>query len=125
MRVQVPPWPLFMSERITLRNLEWSDRQAFYPWINDSDVIQYSISLFQTIHSKKDIDKWFRTVLEDKTSINKGILYQEKFVGYAGITKLNNRNNSGEYFLFIGDKTVWGKRYWYACNKEVYCYSFS
>jgi RimJ/RimL family protein N-acetyltransferase len=30
-------------------------------------------------------------------------------VGYAGICNISNINRSGEYFIFIGDKTQWGK----------------
>ena len=35
------------SKQIKLRNLEWEDRIPFYKWINDDEVIKYSLTVFQ------------------------------------------------------------------------------
>jgi RimJ/RimL family protein N-acetyltransferase len=110
--------------RIKLRDLTWEDRTFFYEWINDDDVIRYSISLFQKLKTNAEIDTWFRTMLDDDSSVNKGIVFNGKFVGYAGIVKLKNVHNSGEYFLFIGDKTVWGKGIGTQVTKEMITYAF-
>jgi len=59
---------------------------------------------------QNDIDQWFKTVINDKKSINKGIIYNNNFIGYAGVCSISKINNCGEYFIFIGDKNSWGKR---------------
>ena len=98
------------SKQIKLRNLEWEDRIPFYKWINDDEVIKYSLTVFQKIKTHDEIDDWFlHSVLNDKKSANKAIVFQDKLIGYAGIASLNKNNNSGEYFIFIGDKHSWGK----------------
>ena len=94
---------------ISLRNLHRSDRKNFYSWINDEEVIRYSLSLFQKISSEAEIDKWFRSVLDDKKSFSKGIIFDEKLVWYAGIAGISAMNHNGEYFILIGDKSVRGQ----------------
>ena len=96
---------------IKLRTLVQKDISPFYKWINDKEVIQYSLSLFTKINTKKEIDKWFTTLLNDKNSRNLGIFLKatDKLIGYAGFCTISKTNKSAEYFIFIGDKEAWGK----------------
>ncbi len=98
-----------LEKQITYRDLIWGDRIYFYNWINDKKVIKYSLSLFQKINKNDEIDKWFRSVINDKKSHCKAIIYKNNLIGYAGIASLNKVNNCGEYFILIGDKKAWGK----------------
>ena len=96
---------------IELRSLSKNDVFPFYNWLNDLESIKYSLSLFQKINSHKEIDLWFETLLQDEKNLNLGIFLKEnnQLVGYAGICNISEQNQSGEYFIFIGDKSVWGK----------------
>lgn len=91
---------------ITLRDLQYSDKEHFFSWIKDKDVTRYSLSIFQNMKSNVEISIWFDTLLSDKSTYNKAIVdsTNEKLIGYAGIANISKTNLSGEYFIFIGDK---------------------
>lgn len=96
---------------IKLRNLITSDKEYFFSWIKDDEVIRYSLSIFQKMKSTDEISSWFDTLLEDKSSYNKGIVdtTNGELIGYAGIAQISETNLSGEYFIFIGNKSYHGK----------------
>lgn len=96
---------------IELRALSKLHVSPFYDWLNDEDSIRYSLSAFKKINTQTEVDLWFETLLQDEKNFNLGIFLKEnnQLVGYAGICNISEQNQSGEYFIFIGDKSVWGK----------------
>lgn len=40
-------------------------------------------------------------------------------IGYAGLSGISVTNQSGEYFLFIGEKALWGKGVGTAVTKQI------
>ena len=68
-----------------------------------------------------DISQWFNNLLSDRTSFNKAIvdMTTNRLIGYAGIAHINDINSSGEYFIFIGDKTYHGKGIGTLVTKEI------
>ena len=95
---------------IELKALTKENLSLFYDWINDKDVIRYSLSIFQKINTKYEIDNWFKDLINNSTDLQLGIYLKSsnKFIGYTGICNISKSNNSGEYFIFIGDKEQWG-----------------
>lgn len=114
-----------LDDQIKLCDLQWEDRVFFYRWIKDEEAIKYSLSLFQQLRTTEAIDDWFRSVLEDKKSINKGIIYRTELIGYAGVASLSQMNKSGEYFIFIGDKKSWGQGIGTYVTKKIADLAFS
>ena len=106
---------------IELRNLQPSDKEYFFSWINDKDVIKYSLAKFQKMNSNDEISGWFDLLLADKSSYNKAIVdsTNKKLIGYAGISKISETNLSGEYFIFIGDKSYYGNGIGTFTTKEI------
>lgn len=106
---------------IILRDLQPADKGKFFPWIKDKDVIKYSLSRFQNMKCNDEISIWFDTILSDKTSYNKAIVdsTSDKIIGYAGIASLSQTNLSGEYFIFIGEKSYHGKGIGTFVTKEI------
>tara|TARA_R110001583_G_scaffold39735_2_gene127232 strand:- start:34542 stop:35054 length:513 start_codon:yes stop_codon:yes gene_type:complete len=106
---------------IELKALSKIHVSPFYDWLNDKDSIRYSLSAFQKINTKNEIDLWFETVLEDKIGLNLGIFLKDsnQLIGYAGICNISNSNLSGEYFIFIGDKSKWGKGIGAEVTKQI------
>jgi hypothetical protein len=49
---------------------------CFYPWIGDPEVIQYSLSAFQTLKTSAQVGHWFAATLRNKKSTNLGIYLQ-------------------------------------------------
>ena len=96
---------------ITLKSLSKVDIFPFYKWINDDEVIKYSLSLFRKIKTEKEIDKWFSELMRNEKDITLGIFLESsnELIGYAGICNISETNKSGEYYIFIGEKRLWGK----------------
>ncbi|NME67395.1 GNAT family N-acetyltransferase [Flammeovirga aprica] len=94
---------------IALKPLSKENVTSFYQWLNDPEVIRYSLSLFQKLNTEADIDFWYKGVLRDTKTLSLGIYVDEEFVGYAGISSLSSVNKSGEYYIFIGNKDFWSK----------------
>ncbi|RLD45763.1 MAG: N-acetyltransferase [Bacteroidetes bacterium] len=96
---------------IELRPLKRNDVSPFYKWINDDEVIKYSLSLFQNIGTKTKIKKWFITLVENTNIANYGIFLKTsgELIGYSGICDISKTNKSGEFYIFIGEKRMWGK----------------
>ncbi len=94
---------------IKLSPLKQENLTPFYQWIRDEESIIYSLSIFQKMKTDEEIEEWFARSINDKRNSNHGIFVDDVFVGYAGICGMSETNNSGEYFIFIGDKNYWGK----------------
>lgn len=106
---------------IELRDLQSSDKEYFFSWIKDKEVIRYSLSIFQKIKNNDEISNWFHKMLVDKSSYNKAIIDSSKknLIGYAGIVQISETNLSGEYFIFIGDRNYHGKGVGTFVTKEI------
>ena len=106
---------------IEFRDLCKEDKEYFFPWIKDEEVIRYSLSLFQKMKNDEEISTWFDKLLLDKSSYKKAIVdvCKNRIIGYAGIAKISETNLSGEYFIFIGDKTYHGKGVGTYVTKEI------
>ena len=100
---------------------------CFYPWLDDPEVIRYSLSAFQALKTPAQIDRWFAATLREENSLNLGIYLQatNALIGYAGLSNLSTTNQSGEYFIFIGEKAYWGKGVGTAVTKQVLALGFT
>jgi RimJ/RimL family protein N-acetyltransferase len=112
---------------IKLARMQPEEGACFYPWIADPEVIRYSLSSFQTMKTPAQIDHWFAATLREETSLNLGIYLQETnaLIGYAGLSNLSATNQSGEYFILIGEKAYWGKGVGTAVTKQVLTLGFA
>ena len=112
---------------IKLARMQPEEGSYFYPWIADPEVIYYSLSTFQTMRTTAQIDQWFAATLRDEKSLNLGIYLQETntLIGYAGLSNLSATNQSGEYFILIGEKACWGKGVGTEVTKQVLALGFT
>jgi RimJ/RimL family protein N-acetyltransferase len=96
---------------IKLKPLSKNNVSSFYKWINDDEVIKYSLPLFLKISTKNEIEKWYNGLIENNKIINLGIFLKttDELIGYAGICDISEINKSGEFYIFIGEKKMWGK----------------
>jgi RimJ/RimL family protein N-acetyltransferase len=111
---------------INLKPLTQENLIPFYTWLNDELAIKYSLSIFQKMSSKKDIEQWYSGLLADSKSYTVGVFLSEteKLIGYAGISGISTANRSGEYFIFIGDRDQWRKGLGTITTHEILKYGF-
>lgn len=93
----------------------------FYSWLRDPEVTQYSLSVFQSLKTAAQIDQWFAATLSQANTLNVGIYWAETnaLISYAGLSHISVTNQSGEYFIFIGEKAAWGKGVGTAVTKQI------
>lgn len=102
------------------RFLKKSDVDYFYKWINDEEVIRYSLTKFHKIKSEKEIGGWFSAMLVDDSCFAVGIENLDgELIGHVGIAGINTVDKNGEYFIFIGNKNSWGKGIASQATKDV------
>lgn len=96
---------------IQLLPLHNDQAPVFYRWLSDPEVIAYSLTLFQELKTVAQVADWLARTLQDQHSLNLGIYLTEtqKLIGYAGITNISRVNQSGEYFILLGEKRYWGR----------------
>lgn len=109
---------------IELRDLKEVDKKYFYLWVRDKEVTKYSLSIFQKMVTDNEISNWFDGMLSNKSSYKKAIIYCKKIIGYAGIAKISETNKSGEYFIFIGNKSYHNKKIGTFVTKEIVKHGF-
>ena len=96
---------------IELKPLSKNNVTPFYKWINDDEVIKYSLPLFLKISTKIEIDKWYKELIENNENIDYGIFLKTngELIGYSGLCNISKTNKSAEFYIFIGNKEMWGK----------------
>ena len=111
---------------IELKPLSAQNITPFFSWLRDEDVIKYSLSSFQNLKDEGDVQKWYASLLSNKQDLTLGIFLSTdgSLIGYAGICSISTTNKSGEYFIFIGDKSQWKKGIGTKTTKEVVKYGF-
>lgn len=112
---------------IQLKPLSDEHVTPFYTWLNDNEVIRYSLSVFQTVSSNSEIDHWFKSLLNDKKNYTIGIFLHDtdELIGYTGICNISRINKSGEFFIFIGEKKWWGKGIGTMTTQKIIDYGFN
>ncbi|RYY20915.1 MAG: N-acetyltransferase [Cytophagaceae bacterium] len=96
---------------IQLLPLHEDQAPIFHRWLSDPEVIAYSLTLFQKLKTVAQVADWLARTLQDQRSLNLGIYLAEtqELIGYAGITNISRINQSGEYFILLGEKRYWGQ----------------
>lgn len=111
---------------VKLKPLSIKDSDLFSTWVRDREVTKYSLSKWLKKYSKNQIKEWLQSIINNKKSVNFGIVekYSNNLIGYAGIANLNKKYKSGEYFIFIGNKSAWGKGYGTEVTKLIVEHGF-
>lgn len=112
---------LARNDLYVFRPLKPSDVNFFKQWILDAEVIRYSMTRFHKISDESQIIDWFQTTLFDSKTFQLGIIdpASKELIGYAGIASINDVDGNGEYFIFIGNKSFWGRGIASSVTKEM------
>lgn len=115
-----------VSDHVLLRQLAIADTDTYYAWVKDPEVVKYSLSKWLKRYTKAEIEAWLRKTLADENTLNWGIVEKtsKNLIGHAGIAGIHKGNNSGEYFILIGDRNSWNKGYGTEVTKLIVDYGF-
>lgn len=106
---------------IHLLPLRLDQAPYFHRWLSDPEVITYSLSVFQELTTLAQVTDWLTRTLQDQRSLTLGIYLAEsnELLGYTGIANLSRVNQTGEYFILLGEKRYWGQGIGTAVTKQV------
>jgi len=99
------------SAAIQLVPLRIDQAEIFHRWLQDPEVILYSLNAFQQMDSLVKVAKWLEATLADPRCLNLGVYLTEtqELIGHAGIAGISTVNQAGEYFILLGEKRYWGQ----------------
>lgn len=115
------------GSQVKLTKINIKDYKVFHLWFSDKEAVKYSLGRWQKKHSPIQIKHWLEKTLKDKSVVNFAIRENStnSLIGYAGICSISKSSNSGEYFIFIGEKEAWGKGYGTEVTKLVTNFGFT
>ena len=102
---------MIKGERITLRSVEREDLGRYVAWFNDPEGLHH-LSLFLPMNYDDEV-AWYEAQRQDARTQNFAIVRnrEAKHIGSIGLMSINQREQSAELGIAIGDKTQWGQGY--------------
>jgi RimJ/RimL family protein N-acetyltransferase len=93
---------------ILIRPLTLEDAATSYKWRNDPEIWRFTGARPSKEITERTEREWLANSLMDKTKSRFAILVDGVYVGNVQLTDIIPQQ-SAEFHIFIGEKTVWGK----------------
>ncbi len=101
---------MFTGTNLTLRAITRADLPRYVAWLNDPEVIEH-LSLFLPMNID-DETEWYEAQRKNASVQNFAIETKAgKHIGSVGLMNINQRVQSAELGIVIGEKSEWGKGY--------------
>ncbi|TYZ08350.1 GNAT family N-acetyltransferase [Hymenobacter lutimineralis] len=115
------------STAIQLLPLRIDQAEIFHRWLQDPEVILYSLNVFQQMDSLAKVAQWLEATLADPRCLNLGVYLADtqELIGHAGITGISTVNQAGEYFILLGEKQYWGQGIATEVTRQVVAQGFA
>lgn len=106
---------------IYLRPLRMEDAQISWKWRNDPRVWKYTCSRPTCEVTLAMEEAWMRKVLSESNSRRFAICLREgdKYVGNGYVVNIDWERKCGEFAIFLGDVSVWGRGIGTQANLEL------
>jgi RimJ/RimL family protein N-acetyltransferase len=114
------------GNKASLRLITLNDATKYKQWVKDEEVTKYSLSKWQKLYTPQQINDWLNKIVLEVNSINLAVIdkHSGDVIGHAGISAISQANRSGEYFIFIGEKSFWNKGIGTEVTRLVVDYGF-
>jgi RimJ/RimL family protein N-acetyltransferase len=116
--------PFLVGRKIYLRPLELHDAEAMTPWMNDHEVTRTLQSMRPTTEESERgfIERASRSETDVATAII--VRAGDRFIGTAGLMKINWRERHAGFGISIGDKACWGRGYGTEATRLLTAHAF-
>ncbi len=116
--------PFIVGERIYLRPLEPAqDNHLYSTWMNDEEIRRY-FSIYPTsdTRGKERLEQLYK----DGKHIIFGVILNSdnRLIGLVGLKDINYINQSAEFYVIIGDRSLQGRGYGTEATKLMIRYGF-
>ncbi|NCD09787.1 MAG: N-acetyltransferase [Negativicutes bacterium] len=102
-----------MGERIYLRGLEKTDLKVRPEWFNDPDI-NHTLLMKLPISDATTSD-WYTRILplQNKTRVDLSICDKQtdRVIGMTGLLQIDLVHRHSQFYITIGEKEYWGKRF--------------
>ncbi|MGE5264543.1 MAG: GNAT family N-acetyltransferase [Acidobacteriota bacterium] len=117
---------MWRGEKVELGPVQREYLPRYVEWFNDWEMAQFlmtGIPLPQTLDSET---AWFESRSKDPSNIVFAILAlpEKNLIGNCGLHKLDFKNRSALFGIFIGDKNYWSKGYGTDAVRTIVRYAF-
>ena len=116
--------PFIVGERIYLRPLEPAqDNHLYSTWMNDEEIRQY-FSIYPTSDTR-DKER-LELLYKDGKHIIFGVALKSdnQLIELVGLKDINYINQTAEFYVIIGDRTIQGKGYGTEATRLMFRYGF-
>jgi RimJ/RimL family protein N-acetyltransferase len=116
--------PFIIGERIYLRALEpTQDNHLYATWLCDQEI-RRDFSVYPTSDSRGR--ERLETFYKDFKHILLGVALKRdnRLIGLVGLNNINTLNQSAEFYVIIGDRSLWGQGYGTEATKLMLRYGF-
>jgi RimJ/RimL family protein N-acetyltransferase len=94
--------------KVLIRHLTIEDASVSFRWRNDPEIWRYTGNKPDQFVTEEIERNWLAKKLNETNSSRFAIIVDDKYVGNIQITDII-KNYKGQYHIFIGDKSFWGK----------------
>lgn len=104
---------MFCGEKVQLAAVQREYLPKYVEWLNDWEVARFLMpGIPLPLNLEREI-AWFESLSQDKENIVLAILTRadKQLIGNCGLHRIDLKNRSATYGIFIGDKNYWGKGY--------------
>jgi RimJ/RimL family protein N-acetyltransferase len=116
--------PFIIGERLYLRPLEPAqDNHLFSTWANDEEIRRY-FSVYPTSDARGK--ERLENLYKDTRHIIFGVALKEnnRLIGLVALKDINTLNQSAEFYIIIGDRSIHNKGYGSEATKLMVRYGF-
>lgn len=117
----------FIGKHIYLRLLQESDAEGNYPnWLNDKEVCRYN-SHGDTLYTKEMALSYIKSTQNNPTCKVFAICDNEtdKHIGNIALQAISAKNQSAEFAILMGEKSIWGRGFSKEAAKLLFAYGFN
>lgn len=121
-----PSGPSFLTgRRVFLRGAQRSDCAAMAAWLDDHDVTRLLFMGGRPANVELLEEEWARDQRDPNVAVFAVCTPGERrFIGTTGLYGINWVMRTGEFRIFLGDKTSWNRGVGTECAKLVVAYGF-
>ncbi len=115
---------MLSGDRVILRALEESDRQAYYAWINDRALVHCSAA-YRPI-SEANHNEWFDGITKRQGLVVFSIVVRDtdRLIGSCSLRNIDTLHRNAELQIRIGDADNRGKGYGAEAVRLLLCHAF-
>jgi RimJ/RimL family protein N-acetyltransferase len=112
-----------MSQQdVRLRDLVEADLDTLCEWRNDPQVSRF---LSNRIKTRDEVLAWFHQITGTPKNLLKGIMVDDRLVGYCIVEDVDEHNGKCQVGIIIGDTASWGKGVGRTVAQELLKYCFA